>query len=54
MLAGLLVEANRDMVTLGFPPLPPAALQRVLMAPLAGLARRRGYRAGEVARRLGV
>jgi quercetin dioxygenase-like cupin family protein len=54
MIAGLLVEANRDMVTLGFPPLPPAALQRLLMPPLAALARRRGYRPGEVAQRLGV
>jgi hypothetical protein len=54
MIAGLLVEANREMVTLGFPPLPPAALQRVLMPPLAKLARRRGYRAGQVAQRLGV
>ena len=54
MIAGLLVQANRDMVELGFPPLPPAAIQRVVMPPLAALARRRGYRAGEVAQRLGV
>jgi quercetin dioxygenase-like cupin family protein len=54
MIAGLLVQENRDMVELGFPPLPPTAIQRVVMPPLAALARRRGYRAGELAQRLGV
>ncbi len=54
MIAGLLVQANADMVTLGFPPLPPRAFQRLLMPPLAALARRRGYRAGHLAERLGV
>jgi quercetin dioxygenase-like cupin family protein len=39
----------RDMVVLGFP-LPPAPLQRLLIPPLARLGRRRGYRAGAIAR----
>jgi quercetin dioxygenase-like cupin family protein len=54
MIAGLLVMENLEMVELGFPPLPPASIQRRVMPPLAALARRRGYRAGEVAQRLGV
>jgi hypothetical protein len=31
---------------LGFPPLPPAPVQRLLFPPLARLAERRGYRPG--------
>ena len=54
MIAGLLVDENRTMVELGFPPLPPPAIQRIVMPPLAALARRRGYRAGHLAERLGV
>jgi len=54
MIAGLLVEENAEMVALGFPPLPPRPLQRLAMAPLAALARRRGYRPGRVAEKLGV
>jgi mannose-6-phosphate isomerase-like protein (cupin superfamily) len=42
----LMVDHYRDMVTLGFPPLPPPAVQRVVLPPLARLARRRGYRVG--------
>jgi quercetin dioxygenase-like cupin family protein len=38
-----------DMVELGFP-LPPVAVQRVLLAPLARIAARRGMRAGAFAR----
>jgi quercetin dioxygenase-like cupin family protein len=48
--AALLIERHREMVTLGFPPLPPGPLQRVLFPPLARLARRLGYsleRAGQ-------
>jgi quercetin dioxygenase-like cupin family protein len=47
--AAVMVEAYRDMVTLLFPPLPPPAVQRVVMPPLARLGRRRGYRAGRLA-----
>jgi quercetin dioxygenase-like cupin family protein len=38
----LLVERHRDMVTMGAPA-PPPCLQRLLIPPLARLARRRGY-----------
>lgn len=38
----LLVERHRDMVTMGAPA-PPPFLQRLLIPPLAKLARRRGY-----------
>jgi quercetin dioxygenase-like cupin family protein len=54
MIAAVVAHANRDMVTLGFPPLPPAAVQRVVFPPLARLGERRGYRAGAIAQRLGV
>jgi quercetin dioxygenase-like cupin family protein len=54
MIAAVLAHANRDMVTLGFPPLPPAPVQRLLLPPLARLGARRGYRAGQLAQRLGV
>jgi hypothetical protein len=46
MLEGaVLADTYADMVELGFP-LPPVAVQRVLLKPLAKLARRRGVRAG--------
>jgi hypothetical protein len=48
--ASLLVERHREMVTLLFPPLPPAALQRLVMPPLARLARRRGYSLATIGR----
>ena len=54
MIAAVVAEANVEMVTLGFPPLPPPAVQRLLIPPLAALGRRRGYRAGHLAERLGV
>lgn len=54
MIAAVVAEANFDMVTLGFPPLPPMAVQRAVIPPLAALGRRRGYRAGHLAERLGV
>lgn len=54
MIAAVVAEANADMVTLGFPPLPPKAVQRIVIPPLAALGRRRGYHAGRLAERLGV
>jgi quercetin dioxygenase-like cupin family protein len=47
--AAVMVEAYSDMVVLLFPPLPPPAVQRVVMPLLARLGRRRGYRAGRMA-----
>ena len=44
--AAVMVEAYRDMAVLLFPPLPPPFVQRLVMAPLARLGRRRGHRAG--------
>jgi quercetin dioxygenase-like cupin family protein len=41
----VLADTYADMTELGFP-LPPMAVQRVLLKPLAKLARRRGVRAG--------
>ena len=47
LLAGaLLAERYREMVVLGFPPMPPRFLQRIVFPPLARLGERRGYRAG--------
>ena len=54
MIAAVVAEANFDMVTLGFPPLPPGWVQRLVMPPLAALGRRRGYRAGHLAEKLNV
>lgn len=54
MIAAVVAQANFAMVELGFPPLPPAAIQRLVMPPLAALGRRRGYRAGHLAEKLGV
>lgn len=48
MQAAVLVEEHREMVTLMFPPLPPRALQRLVMPPLARLGRRRGYASGRL------
>jgi quercetin dioxygenase-like cupin family protein len=47
--AAVMTEAYRDMAVLLFPPLPPPAVQRVVMPPLAWLGRKRGYRAGSIA-----
>jgi quercetin dioxygenase-like cupin family protein len=44
--AAVLVHHYRDMAVLGFPPLPPPAIQRLVIPPLARLGERRGYRAG--------
>jgi quercetin dioxygenase-like cupin family protein len=46
--AALLADTYTDMVELGFP-LPPVAVQHLLLKPLATLARRRGVRARGVA-----
>lgn len=43
--AAILAHHYREMVTFGFPPLPPAPIQRLLLPPLARLGERRGYRA---------
>jgi quercetin dioxygenase-like cupin family protein len=54
LLAGVaLVHAYREMVVIGFPPLPPPAVQRVLFPPLVRLAERRGYRPGNFEAALG-
>lgn len=44
--AMVMVDHYRGMVTMGFPPLPPPPLQQLIVAPLAKLGKRRGYRAG--------
>ena len=41
-----MIEHYREMVEMGFPPLPPPAIQRLVLPPLARLAARRGYRVG--------
>jgi quercetin dioxygenase-like cupin family protein len=41
--AAVLAERHREMVVLGFPPMPPRFVQRLLFPPLARLGRRRGY-----------
>ena len=38
----------RDMVVLGFPPMPPPAIQRLVIPALARVGERRGYRAGRI------
>ena len=47
--AAVMVHAYRDMVVLGFPPLPPPAIQRLVIPPLARLGERGGSRAGHIA-----
>jgi quercetin dioxygenase-like cupin family protein len=47
--AAVMVHHYRDMTVLGFPPLPPPAIQRFVIPPLARLGERRGYRAGRFA-----
>lgn len=46
--AMVMVHHYRDMVTMGFPPLPPQPLQDWIAKPLAKLGERRGYRAGQL------
>jgi quercetin dioxygenase-like cupin family protein len=45
--AAVIAHHYRDMVVLGFP-LPPPAIQRLVIPPLARLGERRGYRAGHL------
>jgi mannose-6-phosphate isomerase-like protein (cupin superfamily) len=45
----VLVERYSDMVVLGFPA-PPRPIQRLIFAPLARIAERRGHRAGQFAK----
>jgi quercetin dioxygenase-like cupin family protein len=52
--AAVMVERYRDMVVLGFPPLPPVFVQRLLFPPLARLGERRGYGAGRLTASAGV
>jgi quercetin dioxygenase-like cupin family protein len=42
--AAPMIERHRDMVTLLFPPLPPVAIQRLVIPPLARLGERRARR----------
>ena len=50
LLAGaILAERYREMVVLGFPPMPPPFVQRILFPTLARVGERRGYRAGRFA-----
>lgn len=48
MQAAILVEEHKDMVTLGFPPLPPEFIQRLIMPPLARIGRKRGFAPGRL------
>ncbi|HET9470902.1 MAG TPA: cupin domain-containing protein [Usitatibacter sp.] len=48
--AAVMVHHYRDMVTL-LAPLPPPAIQRLVIPPLARAGERRGYRAGSIGRR---
>ncbi|HYV15142.1 MAG TPA: cupin domain-containing protein [Conexibacter sp.] len=41
--AAVMLQRNREMVTILFPPLPPPWIQRLLVPPLARLGERRGY-----------
>jgi quercetin dioxygenase-like cupin family protein len=50
--AAVMVEHYKDMVELGFPPLPPPAIQRLVMPFLARMGERRGHRAGHFAEQL--
>jgi quercetin dioxygenase-like cupin family protein len=47
--AAALVQRHQAMVVLLFPPLPPPAVQRLVLPPLARLAERRGRRGGVAA-----
>lgn len=50
----VMIDTYGHMVEMGFPPLPPAPIARLLLAPLARLGRRRGIRAGHFAEQLAV
>jgi hypothetical protein len=42
----VMLDAYGGMVEMSFPPAPPKAIQRLVMPPLARLAKRRGIRTG--------
>lgn len=44
----LMIDHYGEMVEMGFPPLPPPAIQRIVLPPLARLAKRRGYKVGQL------
>ncbi len=44
--AAVMLDAYGEMVEMSFPPAPPRFLQRLVMPPLARVAKRRGIRAG--------
>jgi mannose-6-phosphate isomerase-like protein (cupin superfamily) len=46
--AAVMLQAYGEDVVLGFPPLPPRPIQRLLIPPLARLGARRRYRAGAI------
>lgn len=46
--AAVMVQAYGEDVVLGFPPLPPGPIQRLVIPPLARLGARRGYRPGRI------
>jgi quercetin dioxygenase-like cupin family protein len=50
--AAIMIDTYGHMVEMGFPPLPPAPIARLLLGPLARLGRRRGYRPGHFAQEL--
>lgn len=47
--AAVMAEHHRAMVVLGFPPMPPPFLQRLILPALARAGRRRGYGAENAA-----
>jgi quercetin dioxygenase-like cupin family protein len=48
MHGALMLDAYGEMVEMTFPPAPPKPVQRVVMPLLASIARRRGYKLGEI------
>jgi quercetin dioxygenase-like cupin family protein len=44
----VMLDYYGEMVEMGWPPFPPPAIQRLVMAPLARIAARRGYKAGQL------
>jgi mannose-6-phosphate isomerase-like protein (cupin superfamily) len=44
----VMIDHYGEMVELGFPPLPPPAIQRLVLPPLARIGARRGYKAGQL------
>jgi quercetin dioxygenase-like cupin family protein len=44
----VMIETYGEMVVMGFPPFPPPPIQKLVLPPLARLAKRRGYRSGQI------